>query len=727
MTRSTAAQHSATRPRARRLVGLLLALVSAGALARGRQTAPTAPPAPERPLRFEPNQGQLGQDVSFVARGPGYGLFLTRAGATLALGQPGDRLEVVTMRLAGAAPVEPAGERPLPGASSYLVGDRSRWRTGVPGYASVRYAGVRPGVDLVYYGTEQRDLEYDLVVAPGADPAALRMTFEGVERATVASDGAAVLALAGGGELRKAPPRAYQERSDGERIAVLARYEMASDGSLGFTVGAYDRRRPLVIDPELLFATYLGGRNSDGATAVARDGGGGIYVTGYTLSTDFPGASPLQAGNGGSYDVFVTKLFPGSPLTWSTYLGGSGEDRATGIAVDDAGNVYLSGYTFSTNFPTSAPFQAGLAGAPDAFVTKLNPSGSALVYSTFLGGAGTDAAYGIAVDSGGSAYVAGYTGSTNFPTAAPIQATLRGSTDSFVTKLNAAGSALVYSTFLGGNSDEVGNGIAVDQVGSAYVVGWTASTNFPTMLPIQASLSGPSDVFVARLDTAGSALSYSTYLGGTGTDVANAIAVDASFSAYVGGYTNSTNFPIATARQPTFAGTYDGFVTKLTPAGAALSYSTYLGGAFFDRVEAISVANGQASVVGVTQSLDFPTASPYQASHAGGLEDAFLTTLSADGSVLVYSTYLGGSDSETAHAVASAPLRTVVAGTTRSSNFPVSKPLQGANHGGPQDVFLVQIGTPAPLVPASSPLYRAALGGLLLALLLLTPPLRRRA
>jgi hypothetical protein len=723
---TSTSQHRARWAAGVRLVGVLIALGSGGLLVPGR-TAPApaiVEAAPPSWLRFEPNQGQTDEAVRFLARGPDYGLHLSRTSATLALGRPGQRPAVVTMRLAGAAPVEPAGDGLQRGKSSYLLGgDRSRWRTGVPGYAGVRYREVRPGVDLVYHGSGQGRLEYDLVLAPGADPRELRMTFGGVERTTVDPDGTAVLRLAGGSALRKAPPRAYQEGAGGERVAVVASYRVGSDGSLGFDVGAFDRARPLIIDPELLFSTYFGGSNSDGATALARDSSGAIYLAGYTLSANFPTVTPVQGGNAGSYDVYVTKLFEGNTIAYSTYLGGNGEDRATGLAVDGAGNVYVTGFTYSSNFPTSVPLQGASAGAPDAFVAKLGGTG-ALVYSTYLGGAGADASYGVAVDSGGAAYVTGYTASTDFPTAAPIQAALSGSSDAFVAKLNDAGSALVYSTYLGGTGDEVSNGIAVDSTGRAHLVGWTASSNFPTALPVQASRAGASDVFVARLSPAGSALSFSTYLGGAGTDVGLAIAVDPSFGVYVAGYTNSADFPMLSALQGEFRGTFDGFVSKLTAPGTALAYSTYLGGSFHDRANAIALADGQATVVGYTESLNFPVSSPSQATHGGGLGDAFVTTVSTTGSALVTSSYLGGGAEDNAHAVTVGNGHTFVAGTTSSSNFPVVKPIQGTNRGGPWDAFLAHFGlAPAP-VPASSSLTSAALAGLLLGLFLALAPRR---
>ena len=341
----------------------------------------------------------------------------------------------------------------------------------------------------------------------------------------------------------------------------------------------------------------------------------------------------MQAALAGGYDAFVTKLSPsGTALVYSTYLGGSSNDEGYGIAVDSAGSAYVTGQTFSSNFPTASPLQAANAGEYDAFVAKLNPAGSALVYSTYLGGSAFDSGSGIAVDSAGSAYVTGQTNSSNFPTASPLQAANAGGSDAFVAKLNPAGSALVYSTYLGGSSKDFGNGIAVDSAGSASIVGSTSSTNFPTAVPLQAANASASgdNAFVAKLNPAGSALIYSTYLGGSNYDDGNGIAVDAAGSAYVTGYTGSTNFPTASPLQAHNAGpegTDEAFVAKLSPLGASLVYSTYLGGSVGNSGRGIAVDSaGNAYVTGGTGATDFPTVSPPQAANGGGY-DAFVAKI----------------------------------------------------------------------------------------------------
>ena len=320
----------------------------------------------------------------------------------------------------------------------------------------------------------------------------------------------------------------------------------------------------------------------------------------------------------------------GNALVFSTFLGGN-EDEGYGIAVDGAGSAYVTGLTYSTDFPTQSAYQATLRGTYNAFVTKLTPAGDALAYSTYLGGSGLgDAGWGIAVDGAGSAYVTGYTQSTNFPTQSAYQASYQGGIqDAFVTKLTPTGNALVYSTYLGGSSWDGGYGIAVDGAGSAYVTGGTTSWNFPTQSAYQATNQGVGNAFVTKLAPAGNALVYSTCLGGSGNDQAYGIAVDAAGSAYVTGLTSSTNFPTESAYQPTDqGGGWDAFVAKLTPAGNALAYSTYLGGSDRDFVFGIAVDGaGSAYVTGTTRSANFPTQSPYQATSQGGPEDAFVTKL----------------------------------------------------------------------------------------------------
>jgi len=652
----------------------------------GRPPRPSAPRQTEPhivanygklPLSFEANQGQVDSEVKFLSRGRGYTLFLTGTEAVLALNQPqrtprtrresfmpssapsASSTVQLRLRLLGANPQpEVRGLDELPGKSNYFIGsDPAKWRTNVPTYAKVEYRDVYPGVSLVHYGNQQQ-LEYDFVVSPGADPGAIEFEAEGAERIEIDDAGDLVMHVPGG-QVRQHKPIVYQQIA-GHRRDIPGRFVLRDSAfrdlsrrsrdphpqRVGFEVGAYDQSQPLVVDPVLVYSTFLGGSACGGCAAfgIAVDSYGNAYVTGQTSATDLATVSPLQGTSGGGWDAFVAKLnATGSALVYSTYLGGNGVDRASGIAVDSSGNAYVTGYTESTNFPTASPLQATYGGGHDIFVAKLNPAGSALVYSTYLGGYYTDWGYGIAVDSSGNAYVTGYT-SGNFPTASPLQASHGGGgSDAFVAKLNAAGSALVYSTYLGGSGDDRGVGIAVDSSGNAYVTGSTTSTNFPTASPLQAANGGGTyDAFVAKLNAAGSALVYSTYLGGSGRDEAAGIAVDASGSAYVTGWTQSTNFPTASPLQPANGGGWsDAFVAKLNAAGSALVYSTYLGGGVQDNGFGIAVdSSGNAYVTGYTNSPDFPKASSLVPSGGSG---AFITKLNATGAALVYSNILGSS------------------------------------------------------------------------------------
>ncbi|HLE56590.1 MAG TPA: SBBP repeat-containing protein, partial [Rhodothermia bacterium] len=532
------------------------------------------------------------------------------------------------MSLIGASPAPTVrGLDALPGKSNYFRGsDPRKWQTNVPNYSRVRYEDLYPGIDLVYYGNEGR-LEYDFVVAPGADPHTIRFAVENgnskneIRTTKIDANGDLVIAT-DGGEVRFHKPVVYQEKSAvgswqsagrssqafvvggssnhksqfTHHKLVDGRFVLLAQDQVGFEVGDYDRSRALVIDPVLTYSTYLGGANGDIGYGVAVDAGGNAYVTGSTGSTDFPTATPLQTATGGDFDIFVAKVNPtGTALVYSTYLGGGGFDRGAAIAVDASGNAYLTGVTTSGNFPTTTgAFQTtfgggtcGTTACPDAFVTKLNPDGSALVYSTYLGGSDSDAGQGIALDDSGNAYVTGSTLSTIFPTATPVQATGSGGTDAFVTKVNPDGTGLVYSTYLGGTDGDFGQAIAVNAAGSAYVTGYTFSTNLPTANPHQATNAGSADVFVAELDAAGSALVFSTYLGGAGVDRAFALALDESGDVFITGNTVSfLDFPVtAGAYQTTFGGgtcgatpCSDAFVAELDLTGSLLPYSTFLGG-----------------------------------------------------------------------------------------------------------------------------------------------------
>ena len=533
------------------------------------------------PLHFEANRGQIHKNVRFLSRGPGYSLYLTAGEAVLVLSKPGGdtkrdsrstpeqgdaqtpvKAVALRMHLVGAAPKPPvSGLDELPGKANYFIGqDPAKWRTNVPTYAKVQYENIYPGIDLLYYGN-QRQLEYDFVVAPGANPEKIVLGFRGADEFEIEARGELVLHTTGG-DIRQHKPIIYQD-IDGVRRDIAGGYVRKGVNRVGFEVAVYDASRPLIIDPVLSYSTYLGGRSNgpdcgcgnDEAFAVAVDDDGNAYVTGQTTSLDFPTTSgAFQTTRAFGKDVLITKLNPaGSALVYSTYLGGNDFDAGNGIAVDAGGNAYVTGTTKSTNFPTTPG--AFLSAPGFGFVTKLDPTGSTLVYSTYLDPSTQGG--GIAVDAQGNAYVTGQTGSTFPTTPGAFQPAFGGGpVDGYVMKLNADGSALVYSTYLGGADRDIGGRIAVNAAGSAYVTGSTFSTNFPTTPDaVQPAFAGNWDAFVTILNPAGSALVYSTYLGGFNGDSGTGIAVDAAGNAYVAGETGSSNFPTTPgAFRPFFSG-----------------------------------------------------------------------------------------------------------------------------------------------------------------------------
>jgi hypothetical protein len=595
------------------------------------------------PLHFEANRGQTDPQVDFLARGPGYTVFLTpnqtifslssesprarqweRPGKTLGSQRTGEPQQpaVLRMMLIGANPrAKVAAMKQLAGNVNYLRGnDPSRWRTDIPTYAEVTYKDVYPKIDVVYYGN-QRELEYDFLLYPGSSPDAIRLRFDGADRIGIDDHGDLLLHTTVG-VVRESKPRIYQTIEGGQQ-PIPGRYVLLSPSLVSFAVGEYDLARPLVIDPTLVYSTYLGRGGRDRGSAIAVDASGNAYVTGHTESVEFPTDSGTfdATFNGGFEDVFVTKVdASGSGFVYSTYLGGTDADAGWGIAVDGLGSAYVIGTTGSVDFPTgSGAFDAIFNGAGDVFVTKLDADGSAVLYSTYVGGSHIDHGRAIAVDAAGNAYVTGATLSADFPmTAGAFDTSFSGHFDAFVTKLNAAGSAIVYSTYLAGTPADplppeavgaFGHGIALDVAGNAYVTGPTDSPDFPTTAgAFDTTFDGAIDTFVTKLDAAGATLAYSTYLGGSSEDHAQAIAVDAAGHAYVTGFT-SADFPTTPgAFATTLKGLADAFVTKLNPVGSALVYSTYLGGISSDLPSGIAVdVSGIAYVTGTTISPDFPT------------------------------------------------------------------------------------------------------------------------
>jgi hypothetical protein len=618
--------------------------------------------------RFEVNRGQFGEALDFVARGVGYAVSLSSRGASIGLRRKGADA-VVEMALLGADASAPgAGVGRVAGRSNYLTGsDRRRWRRNVPSFERVRYDGVYPGIDMVYRTVGDR-LEYDFLVAPGADPGAIALRFSGGSL-SLARNGDLLIHVRGG-TLREKRPFVYQD-IDGARRKVAARYVLGRGGRVTFELGDYDRSKLLVIDPEVRYSTYLGfgaqgegqgGPGSETARAVAVDGSGSAYVVGSTSAlTGFPTSGPIQGASGGGVDAFVTKLDPaGSGIVYSTYLGGGGADRAYAIAVNAAGEAYVTGDTASsgtTPFPTMTAIQATNAGGNDAFVAKLNAAGDALLYSTYLGGTGADRARGIALDATGAAYVAGGAASTNFPAVSAIDATHNGGEDAFVAKLAPDGSALLFSTYLGGSLGDGAEAIAFSETtGDAYVTGATASAAFPVTpdaLQTTGPAAGTQHAFVSRVAGDGSVLRRSTFLGGGARDAGLGVAVDAEGEAYVTGSTNSDDFPLQAPLQParkSVSTIDDAFVTKLNPTLSTAVYSTYLGGSQADEGSAIAVDSTEAAYIGGISESDFPQVAPI--GQAAGNQDAFVTKLDPSGAAMVYSSLFGGSDGDLAFGIA---------------------------------------------------------------------------
>ncbi|HEV3330984.1 MAG TPA: choice-of-anchor D domain-containing protein, partial [Bryobacteraceae bacterium] len=699
------------------------------------------------PMQFERNLGQTSPEVNFVLRGSGSTLFLTSAGAVLRLEparQPSTRLDVAWSGTASASTTKPSvldmswvdanreataeGLDELPGKSNYFVGnDPKMWRTSVPAYAKVKYRDLYPGVDLVYYGDKGR-LEFDLIVAPGALPEAIRLKLTGARRLKIDRRGDLVFWLSHR-EARLHKPTVYQLAGT-TRQGIEGRYALTRDNEIRFQVGAYDRSRPLVIDPQLMYSSYLGGSESDAGQKVALDSQGNTYVVGYTSSLNFPIVSPLQATNNGSTNVFVSKINPtaagASSLVYSTYLGGTGNSIGRGIAIGSLGEIIIAGDTDSSNFPvTTGAYQIacklqGAVCSSDAFVTKLNSAGNQILYSTYLGGSGSEFGFGVTTNSTGHIFVTGPTGSSDFPVTLGAAQTVfagGGATfgDAFVAELNPAGtgnSDLVYSTYLGGAGSEEPWAIAVDPSGALYVAGRTTSSNFPVTSGAYqnayggAGSLGVGDAFVTKLNPAGQGpadLVYSTYLGGSNDEQAESIALDVSNRIYVTGFTVSIGFPVtaATAYQSTFGGGVcngapcaDAFIAILNPSNsgtASLVYSTFFGGASFDLGHAIAIdQTGLVYIAGETASTNFPLVSPIQSTCYGGctplpMDDAFLAKFdfSKPGtSALLFSTYLGGNDVDTPWGLAvDTSANMYITGQTFSTNFPTLIPFQAMCNG----------------------------------------------
>ena len=666
------------------------------------------------PLAFEENRGQSADGVRFISRGNGFTAFMTPDGITLALrlrapdgsGSLSDESVDYTtmgMRLVGAnASPDVGGLRELGGKTNYFVStEPAGWHLGVPSYSKVRYSEVYPGIDLVFFGN-QRSLEYNFVLSPGSDPNLIGLSFQGADSVSLDEDGNLALAIGGGTVLHQAPVT-YQVSDGGIREIVDSRYTLravagdeagAGDYQIGFELGAYDHSRGLVIDPEISYSSYLGGNKLDWSSDIALDSEGYAYIVGYTTSPRTFDVGGLSGELAGDVDIFVAKFSKdGGELVYATYLGGSEDDKGLAIAVDEGGAAFITGLTESEDYPvTVGAFRDRFPkGQTSSFITKLNPSGDALDYSTYVGGRSGN---GIAIDSEGNAYITGHATASDFPTTiGSFQPDYVHGFEAFIAKLNAEGSALAYATYLGGEGADYGTAIAVDIDGDAYVTGRTNSDDFPTTAgAYSATNQGGVDVFVARLNQAGSELVYSTLLGGEEDDLGTDIALDSALNAYVTGETGSGDFPSENSLNDDFTdGAVDAFVTSIDPTGGSLVFSINVGAESVDIGNSIAVdRHGDIWVAGETDSSNMETEKPVQDDREGE-SDAFVVKLEAGGVRLLFSTFLGGSDNDIATGVAvDSSGSAYVTGVSYSTDFPIGDSVQ-EEPGGVGDAFVTKV------------------------------------
>ena len=684
------------------------------------------------PLRFEAAASVNG-DRTFVARGVDYALAVTRNGVELAAaGSPVARVRIRFVDASATASIDGVG-RDAMRIHRLRYGDR-RDETDVPAYERVAISNLQPGIDVAFHG-HGREVEYDVILAPGADASRFAFRVDGSD--AVAVDAAGDLAIeTQAGTLRVKRPLAYQEDDTGMRHVVACEFALDGEGVVHIRLGDYDAARTLVIDPVVSYATYLGGNNFEQGMAVAVDSAGNAYVAGFTASSDFPLVNALDRslGKKGDVDVFITKMnSAGTGVVWSTYLGGSASsDRAVGVAVDAAGSVYITGTTSGADFPTTSNAWQP-ASASGGFVAKLVPAGNALAYSTYVANANPSA---IAVDATGSAYVTG-SATSGFVTTPGALRTVTGNpagSTGFVLKLNANGTAPIFATFLGGAGDDDATSVALDVHGNAFVAGWTTSADFPVRNAFQATRSAGKDAFVAKLASDGAQLLYSTLLGGALDDAVNGIAVDVAGNAYVVGETYSWDFPVKSGFQMQKAGQRlvnssvgNAFVAKLAPAGNALVYASFLGGEVCQtlcqlvfgpapqyRADAgygIAVdAAGHAYVTGIARSYTFPLVdSSAVRKQEDNQDSAFVAKVAVSGGTLLWSTFLrtgfGESDSKvtrlppgaaSAVAIDAAGAAYVTGDADAASNFqPTPGAFQGTSTIGPAAIVVKFAPAPA--------------------------------
>lgn len=701
---------------------------------------------PEKPkVSFEENRGQFDERVRYTARTSGATLFLAADEAVylMRIADCGLRIEkdnesnnsqcqnpaneetenlqsairnpqsgkalALRMKIVGANENSAfAGEDLREQRTNYFKGAEANWRTNIPNFGTVRYENVYEGVSMVWYGLENNATRYDFIVSPNADTEQIALSFEGADNLEIDADGNLLIHTAAG-IIKQNKPFSYQE-TDGIKQEIESGFRIENN-RVKFHLGEYDRSKSLTIDPtvtlnNLAFSTFVGSFADDISNDIAVDANGNSYITGRTLSTSFPTtAGTFDPTHNGSEDVFVTKLnSSGTGIVFSTFLGGGNFDEGRGITVDTSGNVYVAGLAGSA-FPTTAgAFDTTFNGGSDVFVTKLNPTGAALIYSTYIGASQIDSANDLAVDSGGNAYIVVRTPDAspalNYPTTAgAFDTTHNGFDDVAVTKLNDTGSALVYSTFLGGSAIDVGTSIAVNSAGEVFVGGSTTDdvTDFPTTAgAFDTTHNGVTDFFVTKINAAGTALIYSTFIGGAGIDNGLGLAIDNAGSAYIVGSV-APGFPTTPGVfDTTSAGSSEIGVSKLSANGATLVYSTFLGGTQGENGNSIAVdAFGNAYVAGTNFGGDYPTTAGAYDTTYNGSNDVILTVLNQSATALVYSTYLGGGGSDFANDVALDAVGNVyITGQTvlNANPFPTTANAFQTFNGGGADAFVSKFG-----------------------------------
>lgn len=703
------------------LASVCLLLITNSTFAEKLALSSVATAISDQPLAFTKNMGQWPDSILFRANANGAVMWFTKDGiyqqffrriprarqhrcglddssfAFIPNKFEGEKDSIITMLIKttfveGSADVQIETGDMLTYKCNYFLGnDSTKWATDAPNYASITYKNIYDGIDLRYYGNGKH-MEYDFVVSSGVDPMVIKLRYDNVESVELGENGD-LLIRTKWSDIIEQKPVVYSEHAY-VATPVDASFALSVDNGFAFVVEEHDLTQTLIIDPVLVFSTYLGGDDIDIAFADDVDELGNVYLTGYTASTSFPTINAIDSNYAGGEDVYVAKLSESGILQFSTYLGGAGEEGGYGIAIMESGFVCVGGYTLSEDFPTQRALDDSLNGPSDIFVAKLSPNGDTLMYSSYLGGSSSDQGGRVAVDQTGRIYVAGYTASSDFPTVGAIAPSLSGNVDVCLSRFSTAGDSLEYSTYLGGTNRDLPWGIALDRANNVSLVGMTRSGDFPLSNALDSIYGGQDDAFVAKISSDGSTLLYSTFLGGTEVDWGTAIDVDTAGNAYVAGFTQSTDFPLANAQDSSFNGLIDIFVAKLSVLGDNLVFATYIGGNNSDEAFGIALdAAGSTYICGYTGSSDFPTQMAFDNSSNGG-HDAIITQLSSDGGDIVFSTFLGGSADDEGHGIHVDDIGNLyLVGYSESFNFPTMNAID-ANYDGAIDIFVSRFTIP---------------------------------